>query len=383
MDKDETIEDLVEATERLVHPPSRRQIERWQKAELIPSGRQCSRGRGRGTYTIYPPGTALQLRAVSEIRDQHRDLDAVAWELWLAGYQISLARVRRSLKTTAQSRDSLAKVLRAAGFARTVLPQGAFRLIERLARRRLSAAGAPDIRARVGSVGRRETLVRVALQVALGTYEPHLVRPPLHADDDEGLLVEAAIGLGPAREDRVLAVGPWLKGDASEDLRQVARLIGGSWHRTLEAATDEDLLQARLDWLRLRETLIGVGDAIRQSYGGNAFGLPAIGDLLRAAGPLESSCFVFMLLALQQSPDPTLRASVVRLEDFASAWREAAPKFAALQQLRDEVPALQDALAPERVCEAMRDQISFDRFLEELRLRAEAARPQIERALGV
>jgi hypothetical protein len=74
------------------------QIERWQKAGLLPSRRRRARGRGKGSVSAYPPGTVGQVRALLRFLEQHRNLDKVAALLKLNGYTVSTRACRRAVE---------------------------------------------------------------------------------------------------------------------------------------------------------------------------------------------------------------------------------------------------------------------------------------------
>src|SRR5438034_7454182 len=66
------------------------QLARWHRAGLLarPVRRQ-GLGRGKGTVSIYPPGTGKQLLSLVAIHSRERRLPFVAWKLWWEGHNIS------------------------------------------------------------------------------------------------------------------------------------------------------------------------------------------------------------------------------------------------------------------------------------------------------
>jgi hypothetical protein len=79
------------------------QLVRWHRAGLLPRPSQRSLGRGRGTMTTYPPGTAAQVVALCQIRDDERRLDRIAFRLWWEGFNVDLAVIRKQLQAVLRS----------------------------------------------------------------------------------------------------------------------------------------------------------------------------------------------------------------------------------------------------------------------------------------
>src|SRR5215470_20045408 len=71
-----------------------RQITRWHFEGLIPKPKQRRLGRGRGTETVYPIGTAKQLLALVNIRSKKRRLAPIGWGLWWQGYPVDMELIR-------------------------------------------------------------------------------------------------------------------------------------------------------------------------------------------------------------------------------------------------------------------------------------------------
>lgn len=79
------------------------QLVRWHRAGLLPRPSQRPLGRGRGTMTTYPPGTAAQVVALCQIRDDERRLDRIAFRLWWEGFNVDLAVIREQLQAVLRS----------------------------------------------------------------------------------------------------------------------------------------------------------------------------------------------------------------------------------------------------------------------------------------
>lgn len=58
------------------------QLSRWHRAGLLPRPQVRSLGRGKGTVSVYPPGTGQRLVRVAQLHQRERRLTHVAWRLW-------------------------------------------------------------------------------------------------------------------------------------------------------------------------------------------------------------------------------------------------------------------------------------------------------------
>src|SRR4051794_10458729 len=77
------------------------QVARWRRAGLLPSPSQQHLGRGKGTRTVYPHGTAKHIHALCRIRAHERRIGYMAWHLWWAGYEVRMTHIRTILIATA------------------------------------------------------------------------------------------------------------------------------------------------------------------------------------------------------------------------------------------------------------------------------------------
>src|SRR5207249_2690101 len=73
---------------------SRDQLERRHRAGVIGRPRQKGRGRGSGTVSIYPRGTAALLVEGLEIGGARMPLRELAFQLWLRGRPVPIDGVR-------------------------------------------------------------------------------------------------------------------------------------------------------------------------------------------------------------------------------------------------------------------------------------------------
>lgn len=68
---------------------SKDQLERWRTRGLLPKVIQVGKGRGSGSETRYPIGTANQAIAIVELLAVKEKLSFVGWQLWMRGFDVS------------------------------------------------------------------------------------------------------------------------------------------------------------------------------------------------------------------------------------------------------------------------------------------------------
>ncbi len=111
----ETAEDLMRAVKEAGLSVSSQQVARWHRTGLLPKPSQRSLGRGRGTQTVYPPGTTRQLVALIHLHKRHRYLDDVGWRLWWHGFPVSerhwLGSLRHAASCFSDIRDKAGQAL--------------------------------------------------------------------------------------------------------------------------------------------------------------------------------------------------------------------------------------------------------------------------------
>lgn len=73
------------------------QLERWRQAALIPQARQVVRGGREATTWVHPAGTLEQVSALVRLRPRAIGLAEATVQLWMGGFDLEEAIVRRAL----------------------------------------------------------------------------------------------------------------------------------------------------------------------------------------------------------------------------------------------------------------------------------------------
>lgn len=107
MEESDLAKDLLVAVAEAGFTVSEPQLARWHRAGLLPRPRQLSLGRGKGTATAYPPGTALQLLALCRIRHTEHSLARAGFRLWWEGYEVEADLILGPLQTSAAAIDAI------------------------------------------------------------------------------------------------------------------------------------------------------------------------------------------------------------------------------------------------------------------------------------
>jgi hypothetical protein len=197
-----------------------RQLARWHYEGLLLRPKQYSLGRGKGTQTLYPPGTTKQVLALCEIRKSERRLGYVAWKLWWQGYNVDILQIHKFIAEISKEWQHHIENFE--------LPNNA----------------------RIRNKSLRKALRRVENPVRLKSALPHIVTgkfdPNLEIAEDIAWDMEEALGLEPGNTK--LKDRPRLN---KETLFQLSHLIEpDSLLSVLPESSTEELMEAR-DYARL------------------------------------------------------------------------------------------------------------------------------------
>lgn len=174
-------------------------VARRHRRGLIPKPQRRRLGRGRGTESIYPFGTAGQLVALELlIRKYGLNYDRIGWLLWRDGYAVDPQYWRGPLEEACSEYNRTVNRFsdRSEG-SKPFLTEAAIEEMENVAKskNRLNATGflRRTLRGELFV-----TFLRTTMQVAMGAF----VRSNVQIDHDQDLALRRLLGIAPARKKR-------------------------------------------------------------------------------------------------------------------------------------------------------------------------------------
>lgn len=279
---------------------TRGQLEHWTREGLLPKPIVRSLGRGRGKRSEYPASALEQLCAAAEGVARRRSFEDVKFELWFEGWPIEERFVRRFLEAVAADLDETVMKIReladgapAEGFAELSA------MAEAVATETVPPGPLRRARKRVGPSA-LSSVMRVVLEMGSGSFEG--TYEDLATGEDEGLLVERAMGLERARSDSLEDIGPWLTGDPEETLHEVSGVMTVPIGDQLAASDWEEMLQAREEMSRIMAVMVGVGSLMEEAHGPDAFGFPEMARTIEEAATKDVARIFLMWLRLRKLP---------------------------------------------------------------------------------
>lgn len=289
-------------------PVSAEQLARWHRAGLLPRPRQRSLGRGLGTVTVYPPGTASQVVALCRIRSGHRSLDRAAFQLWWEGFAVDPEKVWAPLTQVAKTLDSDLATIRAGQGAVAVRLGG-------LADRRIGRQRLKRLEATIRSAAEKET--------DPVTSWSDLELPSMPPSIDELLDVVVPVLVGALRG------------------LQSVELVNQTSFDELCAARDEakEVLDAVVRWIEPMAWLWG--------RKGGAFQL--LTDIPKSIKPKDLPLLVFTFLIVRQIVPDDIRA-LIRTPPPPGLLQ-----IAAFKAVHDHVPGADAVINPRSIQALYRD----------------------------
>lgn len=343
-------------------PVTREQLARWHRAGIIPRPETRHRVGERGTESLYPPGTALQVVAASQIHEGERRLGHVAFRLWWDGYVVEASVVRDFARKVAADLDteseSLAAVVDSSGEltgeGRDAVADVRYAppAIRRVQRRTTKRGSDPGAFAEV-----------VAAMARIALHEDAQATPEDLARIDHGLGLDEGDNL-PIAGGRPLFDRP--PGDGLEVLQGV--FAPGRFTEVLEGASDADLARSRDNARTMVTSLVSFTGVLRTIDPPWAAGLGLLGEALGGWTESAEGLCSILLLVLMLSEHAEIRQGIDELRAPMQAWSsEGLRSWQQLDLLRSEVPEIRRILTPARLRRAVRSQTEYERLQEDLR----------------
>jgi hypothetical protein len=340
------------------------QLARWHREGLLPQPELRRLGKGRGTRTVYPPGTGEQLLALCAVRAKKWRLGPTAWHLWWAGYDVSLERIRGFIGSVTAEWDRQAQGL--IDPETGLLSEEARRIAERATEERLSQplSGA---RRRVGKE-RFGVFISLLLEALTGSFERFLSEPTGDPAEDERRIAERGMGVDPSTPETLAAGDLWPEIDAEGFFSSIGWLVGeDSLDQQLASLTDEQLLAARDEarsWLAL---VAGYGQLFDELLGRGTLGpFSMLGQVVPLMGAQEQALWT-LVWAIGRFRGPTevrkgLEAHGKPQPEMEAGLRE----WEKVEGMRRAIPEVADLLNPQRIQAALLDSQEAERLAEEL-----------------
>ncbi len=226
----ESADQLIAAASTHGFRISKTQLVRWHRVGLLPRPRQSGLGRGRGTESIYPPGTTRLLLDLCAIRKHERRFSVIAWKLWWSGHDALTKQIRRSLQHFVVEWERVSKQWMQNG----ELTDDGANLLDQTQNPRNHGKVLRQLRRRVG-YHRILKFMRVVMQVVSGEFSRW---------DGPGDPEIIARGLRPTKEKHTPDTLQWvLDPIALGELSQ--RISPEAIGRALDRTTDQDLTRAQ------------------------------------------------------------------------------------------------------------------------------------------
>ncbi len=316
-------------------------LARWHRLGLLPQPTQRSKGKGRGTDSLYPAGTHRQLMALLRIHVDggEKRLAHVAWRLWWEGYEIPMESVRRFLLKAARSLEE------------TPVPRWSEKLLTLAEKARIRE---PLGRIRRHTQGDFPTLVRVVLVVARGTFTGF-------EDDEQRQIVDRSLGV-PEQEALVRSSGETaVPHDAAATLALIARAVSNKGlSRMATDSADDELLAARDELRELFELMGTFGEAAAWSFGRKAYPYTLFRRAIQALGPRMQGAILLLHVSLRR--DAAVKDGVAALLAEKPGWDEGYRSWQLIQAMRKEIPQTARVLSPVRFRAAWRNADSMQRL---------------------
>jgi hypothetical protein len=347
-DSRETRDQLIAAAAAAGYVISSSQLGRLYRAGLVAKPSTRALGRGLGSESRYPPGTAARLVRVLEVRAKEHRLSDTAWRLWWEDGGSMPPAVRVLLTGRARSLDNDRQRLAALLDGDLAGEPDAVAEIDQLYRDAEDGRVSGPLGAARRNVGRERfaAVARVLVEVAAGSFTA--------GEGESSELLGRALGLTRTPTDRLAEASFSLTDGLDGDLAVISGMLR-SLNLCELASSDEIALDAaRFEIRSLIAVVTTITPLLERLHGRGASGF---GLISRAFGRRDAHSEVLMLLVwLAARTNQTLRSG---LETITALAPQAAATIALdglISDLRREVSVLAPVLSDERLAAAQRDE---------------------------
>ena len=376
----ETKDALLAAAAEAGVSVSEAQLARWHRSGLLPRPEVRSLGRGRGTQSLYPIGSARRLVRVAQVHAEEHRLAHAAWRLWWEDGGALSRPAREFLRKLARDLDrQRAELVALIEGDAAGDPEAVARMDElhRASQNDRLPQPLSEARRRVGA-RRFPTVARILLEIAADRFEGFEDDP--ETGESDGVLVEKSWGLERARTDRLASSGPWLDDEIAPSLVHLSRLIASTSLTSLADDSDERLDLARNELVAFVATIGAAAQLMQRLFGPDAFGYGMVTRLFNLSTPRAQATALLGWLTLSQ--DEGLRDGMLGFVGLQPQAQATQRLFEITAEMRQAVPALAEVLSTERLARAQVDASEDVRLREEIRAVADAHRAEVDAFLS-
>lgn len=271
--------EIIERAQALGYKISKKQLADWHRAELLPQpARQFP---GRGSVSYYPVAAADLAIEIAELSKHGRSLDWYGWKLWTFGFDVPDRYWRAALQQAFERHRASAEALL------ELIEADDDNKLEEVVTTLFQAKDVPSafkqIRKTVGQKSFGLFLVMVSSLVQGDFIGLSNDDSSENAERREAAnILDRGMGLVRARTDFTEGNEPWLAGDFSDILRELApALIGIRDSNFFERLEPHDIIDARKELFYLRNIILEIHARNVRAFGDrNAFGLQLLTMML-------------------------------------------------------------------------------------------------------
>lgn len=339
----ESVPDILDYLHFAGFEVTRDQLARLHRRRLINQPFHGPNG-GRGLTAMYPAGTAERMVRISQLKENTKQLDELAWRLWWEGHDVEPDLVRSYVTKKAERWDEQVGETPVMTSSRGAPDEVALErdVLEEVFFQHLKVG--PSLASARRQLGRGTELF-----VDFGGLLIDLLRGDLsvlNRDDVDLFRDPARVSTGSVARDGARRTGVV----AAEAMRASLEVL---YVRTVEELDDKELASARPIALRFLGIIANVGGIVQHVFGGSGRGRENIGKSLIGVSESPDEQVLALLLTSAFLRDELVREGLPDFEPLAIHLPAVTfGDFVRLRYLAGELEGLSVLLAPERMRDA-------------------------------
>ena len=274
-------------------------LSRWHRDGLIPTPEVKRLGRGKGSISLYPPGTGRQTLQICQLKEQIHNLEDIGFILWLRGFPVGPKFSREYLKQTAIELDRIIGVLHEGRdklySEDDYVSEPAWDEFQDLCKKRISSKLARKLRKRVGSDNFDAALL-ILVDIATGNFIGF-------EDAKHDVFMRAMMGMKKINLNIFDGLLRWLKDSIEEPLVNLSNLISKApFIDQLDKETDQSLREFSIEFRQLFFGLSAFAEAMSKHMNIKLPAFFAFYELLKYAKPLDLSLIFLVWCRMRKAP---------------------------------------------------------------------------------